>query len=80
MERQPTEAELNEARERARADASRRVVHEQYRPEADEPIVEDAGPYEFAPEAARAEYEQVFESTLAELRRGGDADRDGDRQ
>ena len=68
MERQPTEAELEEARERARADARRRHDEERSRPAADTPVVEDAGPYEFAPEDVRAEYERVFEETLGLLR------------
>ncbi len=68
MERQPTEEELEQARERARADAQVRVEAERGRPAADEPIVDDAGPYEFAAEDVRAEYERVFDETLNALR------------
>jgi hypothetical protein len=71
VERQPTQDELAEARDRARADAHLRVEAERARPSADEPIVEDAGPYEFAPEDVRAEYERVFEETLTALRQRG---------
>jgi hypothetical protein len=80
VERQPTTAELNEARERARSDARRRANQERTGSDADEPIVAGAGPYEFAPEQARAEYDRVFEATLEELRGGGERDRDGDRE
>jgi hypothetical protein len=69
VERQPNEAELERARERARADARARVEDEAERPAVDEPVVEDAGPYEFAPEAVRAEYDRVYEETLDTLRR-----------
>ena len=69
MERQPKEEELEQARSRARADAHARLQATKARPEADEPVVDDAGPYEFAPEDVRAEYERVYEETLAQLRR-----------
>ena len=68
MERRPTAAEVEQARDRARDDARRRVEDERGRPAADEPIVDTAGPYEFAPEALRAEYERVYDTTLAALR------------
>jgi hypothetical protein len=69
VERQPNEAELELARDRARTDARARVENEAERPAVDEPIVEDAGAYEFAPEAVRAEYDRVYEETLRTLRR-----------
>ena len=78
MERKPTQSELTEARERARVDARKRVEKDRARPAVDEPIVEGSGPYEFAPEAARAEYERVYEATLEALRHGGDPDRGRD--
>jgi hypothetical protein len=71
VERQPTKKELEQAGERARADAQARVEEERARPPADEPIVDDAGPYEFAAEDLRAEYERVYEETLSALRGRG---------
>ena len=68
MERQPNPEELEQARERARADAWAEVEREQARRPVDEPVVDDAGPFEFAPEDLRAEYERVYEQTLRELR------------
>jgi hypothetical protein len=70
MERQPTEEELAEARERACSDARARFDDERERSSVDEPIVAGAGPYEFAPEDVRAEYERVYEETLTALRTG----------
>ena len=69
MERKPSEAELEEARERARADAEQRQRDEKARPAADQPVVENAGPYEFAPEALRDEYERAYEEARRTLAR-----------
>ena len=69
MERQPTGAELAEAHERGRADAEKRDRDDRARPSVDRPLVEESGPYEFAPEAVRAEYERAYEDALRALRR-----------
>jgi hypothetical protein len=53
----------------ARADARAKIQAEAVGRAADAPIVDDAGPYEFAPEDVRAEYERVYEETIGALRR-----------
>jgi DNA-binding helix-hairpin-helix protein with protein kinase domain len=68
MEKQPTEAELEAARERGRADAEERFAYEASGREPDEQPGE-AGPYAYAPEDVQAEYARVYEETLAHLRR-----------
>ena len=71
MEKQPTGEEFEEARRRARADAEAKLRRERERPSVDEPIVEEDETYSFAPEDLRAEYERVYEETLASLRERG---------
>ena len=72
MEKQPTEDEFEAARRQAKEDATSRARDERERPAVDEPIVEESSTYSFAPEDLRAEYERVYEETLAGLRRRGD--------
>ena len=67
MEKNPEPGELDEARERAQADARARVERDRTRPAADAPIVESDGPYEFAPEPLRDAYERAYEAELREL-------------
>jgi hypothetical protein len=67
MEKQPTAAELEQARERARADAEERFAYETSGREPDKQPG-DAGPYAYAAEAVQAEYARVYEETLARLR------------
>ena len=67
MEKQPSEEELEAARERARADAEERYAYETSGREPDEQPGE-AGPYAYAPEDMQAEYMRVYEETLRELR------------
>jgi hypothetical protein len=71
VERQPSTEELDQARTRARADARAKVEKKLTGPAVDEPVVDHAGPYEFAPEDLRAEYERVYERTLKDLRGEG---------
>jgi hypothetical protein len=67
VEKEPTEEELNGARERARADAEERYAYEISGREPDEQPGEQRLPY--AAEDVRAEYARVYEETLAQLRR-----------
>jgi hypothetical protein len=67
VEKGPEAQELAQARERARADARARVERDRTQPAADAPIVESAGPYEFAPEPLRDAYERAYEEALREL-------------
>ena len=67
MEKQPTQEELDGARERARADAEERYAYEISGREPDEPPGEQPLPY--AAEDVQAEYARVYEETLAQLRR-----------
>jgi hypothetical protein len=69
MEKQPTEEELDGARERARAAAEERYAYEISGREPDEQPGEQPLPY--AAEDMQAEYARVYEETLAHLRRGG---------
>ena len=67
MEKQPSEAELEAARKRARADAEERFAYEASgREPNDQPG--DAGPYAYAAEAVQAEYARVYEEMLSRLR------------
>jgi hypothetical protein len=67
MEKQPTEKELEAARERARTDAEARYAYEISGREPDEQPGEQPLPY--AAEDVQAEYARVYEGTLAQLRR-----------
>jgi hypothetical protein len=67
VEKQPTEKELDGARERARADAEERYAYEISGREPDEQPGEQPLPY--AAEDVQAEYARVYEETLAQLRR-----------
>jgi hypothetical protein len=69
MEKEPTEAELDGARERARADAEERYAYEISGREPDEQPGEQPLPY--AAEDVQAEYARVYEETLARLRHPG---------
>jgi hypothetical protein len=69
MEKNPEPQELEDARERGRADACERVERDRTRPASDAPIVEGDGSYEFAPEAVRAAYERAYEEAMRELER-----------
>jgi hypothetical protein len=69
LEKQPTEEELDAARERAQADAEERFAYESSGREPDEQPGE-AGPYAYAPEDVQAEYSRVYEETLGRLRKG----------
>ena len=70
MEKNPSQGELAEARERGRADAA-----EAHRTAAEKSVADeaagDAGPYAFAPEALQAEYDRAFSERLEELRASG---------
>ena len=67
MEKQPTEEELEAARERARTDAEERYAYEISGREPDVQPGEQPLPY--AAEDVQAEYARVYEETLAQLRR-----------
>ena len=67
MEKNPEPGELEEARERARADARERIERDRSRPAADAPIVEGDGPYEFAPEPVRDAYDRAYEEAVRGL-------------
>jgi hypothetical protein len=69
VERNPSPKELEEARQRARADAGRAFREEGSKSVADTPAGH-AGPYAFAPEALQAEYDRAFDERLAALRAG----------
>lgn len=69
MEKQPTEEELDGARERARADAAERYAYEISGREPDEQPCEQ--PLLYAAEEMQVEYARVYEETLARLRRTG---------
>jgi hypothetical protein len=73
VEKQPTERELETARERARADAEERFAYESSGREPDELPGEQPLPY--AAEDVQAEYARVYEQTLYGLR--GEGKRDG---
>ena len=66
MEKQPTEEELESAREAARADAETRFAYETSGREPDDQPGEQ--PFAYAPEDVQAEYTRVYEETLASLR------------
>jgi hypothetical protein len=66
MEKQPTEEELEAAREHARADASERLAKEASGGAPDDQP--DEQPFAYAAEAVQAEYARVCEETLVELR------------
>jgi hypothetical protein len=68
MEKQPTQEELDGARERARADAEERYAYEISGREPDEQPGEQPLPY--AAEDVQAEYARVYEKTLGRLRKG----------
>jgi hypothetical protein len=67
VEKEPTEVELDGARERARANAEERYAYEISGREPDEQPGEQPLPY--AAEDVQAEYARVYEETLAQLRR-----------
>jgi len=67
MEKQPTEEELEAAREQARADAEGRVARERLGGDPDEQP--GTQPFAYAAEDVQAEYARVYEEALAELRR-----------
>jgi hypothetical protein len=67
VEKEPTEEELDGARERAQADAEERYAYEISGREPDEQPGEQPLPY--AAEDVQAEYARVYEETLAHLRR-----------
>jgi hypothetical protein len=67
VEKEPTEEELDGARERARADAEERYAYEISGREPDDQPGEQPLPY--AAEDVQAEYARVYEETLAQLRR-----------
>ena len=67
MEKQPTEEELNGARERARADAEARATP--MRSPAASRKSSGEQPLPYAAEDAHPEYARVYEETLAQLRR-----------
>ena len=71
MEKQPTGDEFEAARHQAKEDAAEKARAERERPAVDEPLVEESATYSFAPEDLRAEYERVYEETLAKLRGNG---------
>jgi hypothetical protein len=66
MEKQPTEEELQAARERAAADAEERFAYESSGREPDEQPGEQPLPY--AAEDVQAEYDRAYEEKLASLR------------
>lgn len=68
MEKQPTNEELDAAREQARADAEERYAYETSGREPDEQRGEQ--PWAYAAEDVQAEYARVYEETLAALRFG----------
>jgi hypothetical protein len=68
MEKQPTEEELETAREQARADARNRFADETSGREPDDQPGEQQ--FAYAAEAVQAEYARVYDETLASLRRG----------
>jgi hypothetical protein len=68
MEKQPTEEELQAARDRARADAEEHFEYEASGGEPDDQPGEQ--PFAFAAEAVQAEYARVYEEALARLRKG----------
>jgi hypothetical protein len=67
VEKEPTEEELDRARERARADAEERYAYEISGREPDEQPGEQPLPY--AAEDVQAEYARVYEETLRGLRK-----------
>jgi hypothetical protein len=69
MEKQPTQEELEAAREQARTDAEERFAHETSGREPDDQPGEQ--PLAYSAEAVQAEYAHVYEETLATLRRSG---------
>jgi hypothetical protein len=66
MEKQPTEDELEAARERGRADAEERFAYEASGREPDDQPGEQ--PLAYAAEDVQAEYLCAYEETLSELR------------
>lgn len=69
MEKQPTEEELETAREQAHADAEHRFAYESSGREPDDQPGEQ--PFAYAPEAVQAEYARTYEEALARLRERG---------
>jgi hypothetical protein len=69
MEKQPTEEELEVAREQARTDAQAHHASESAGRETDDQPGEQ--PFAYAAEAVQAEYARVYEETLARLRAAG---------
>jgi hypothetical protein len=67
VEKQPTEEELEAARERARSDAEERFAYESSGREPDDQP--GRRPLAYAAEDVQAEYARVYEETLAQLRR-----------
>jgi len=67
VEKQPTEEELEAAREQARADAEELVARERSGGETDE--LPGTQPFAYAAEDVQAEYARVYEEALDELRR-----------
>jgi hypothetical protein len=67
MEKQPTEEELDAARERGQADAEERFAYESSGREPDDQPGEQ--PFAYAAEDVQAEYARVYEETLGLLRR-----------
>lgn len=66
MEKQPTEEELEAAREQAHADAEQRFADESSGREPDDQPGEQ--PFAYAAEAVQAEYARVYEEALSALR------------
>ena len=66
MEKQPTDEELERAREQARADAEERYAYEASGREPDDQPGEQ--PFAYAAEDVQAEYARVYEETLSSLR------------
>jgi hypothetical protein len=66
MEKQPTEEELQAAREQGRTDAEVRFAAETSGREPDDQPGEQ--PFAYAAEAVQAEYARVYEETLSGLR------------
>jgi hypothetical protein len=66
MEKQPTEEELDRAREQAQSDAEERFAYETSGREPEDQPGEQ--PFAYAAEDVQAEYARVYEETLAALR------------
>ena len=68
MEKQPTEEELEAAREKGRAHAEERFAYESSGREPDEQPGDQ--PFAYAAEDVQAEYLQAYEETLGRLWKG----------